>query len=147
MAGMRVAAQYASMLGDYMDCYIKGGSYKSSGNGKYLQYQVYVKSENKIYSKMAPSDTLYWTDASVDVDPVTDISVSKKSEEVLGLMCDKIVMKTKSAFAEGAKALPLRTVIETPQFTMTSIATEVKAENLKDSDFNLPNLPKKKSPF
>lgn len=167
--------QMAEMMGDQMDYFIKGGSYKSELNGKTVQYQLFSKTENKLYSKFVPYDTLYWMDVSVDLDPVIETTVLKTQEEVLGVKCSGIEIKTKNglkytfyfntkyaidwaaykkhktgcwaAFTAASKSLPLKSIIESPQFSMTSVAVEIKPEKLDDNAFAVPELPKKKAPF
>jgi len=158
--------QFTAMMGSVQEYFIKGGNYKSVTNGTFAQMQFYIQSDNRLYSKFAISDTLFWTDAVNDSDPVSKFSVLKDQEIVMGIRCDAIVIETKSGKAtyyfntmyavdpyqyknhrfgnwaflmDKIKALPLKIVMENSQFKLVSIATEVKEQELDSNMFKLPD--------
>jgi hypothetical protein len=47
--------QFDAMMGTAQEYFIKGGNYKSVTNGSFAQMQLYVQSQNKLYSKLATS--------------------------------------------------------------------------------------------
>lgn len=167
--------QFNAMMGTTQEYFIKGGNYKSVTNGSFAQMQLYVQSENKLYSKLATSDTLYWTDGKKDSNPVVNYKIVKDQEVVLGVMCDAIIIESKtgkttyyfnskyavdpnlykdhkfgnwSFLMDKTKSLPLKFIMENAQFKMTSVAIEAKEQKFDGSFFKLPEgTPTKASPF
>lgn len=166
--------QFDEMMGTVQEYFIKGDKYKSIGNGSFSQWQLYIPLENRLYSKLAISDTIYWVDGKSNPDEVVSFELQKGKENILGFMCDALVLQTNTGqttyyFSEKVKtnselfkdhlygnwafmtkqtgSLPLKTVMETPQFTLVSIAKEINEMKIEDNFFDLPNAPIKKSPF
>lgn len=167
--------QLTTMMGGTQEYIIKNGDYKSTTNGTMVQWQLYVQKDNKLYSKIANSDTLLYNEGGTNPDEVLNVEVKKNAETVLGLPCDEVILTCKSGtqkyyynsklnvdtslftghlfgnwydYLKVSKALPLKTVVENPQFTLTSTATEVKDMKLDDKEFQLPeNAKTAKSPY
>lgn len=59
-----------------------------------ISLQIFNASTNKIYNKAIKSDTLYWLDASTNSDKVSSSEIVKKKEQVLGVMCDALIIRT-----------------------------------------------------
>lgn len=156
--------QLEDMIGSKQEYLIKDSCYKSFLNGQSITMQLYDPKTNRIYSRNAKSDTLYWFDASINTDEVVSYEIKKNVKKILGNQCDAIVMKTKTgtttifyssrykvdskgyenhhysnwAFYVGkTKALPLQTIIETSNFRMESTATEIKSLELGTDYFNI----------
>ena len=157
--------QWSLMLGNTQNYLVKGGDYKSIANGKLMQWQLYINKDNKLYNKMANSDIVYWNDASIQGDEVIKIEINKNVVEILGYKCDEIVLTCKSGvqkyyfnskisidpkvfinhkfgnwydYLSKSNALPLKMILENPQFTTISIATEIKPMKLEVNTFELP---------
>jgi hypothetical protein len=167
--------QWTSMMGSTQEYLIKGGDYKSLANGTLVQWQLYINKDNKLYNKMSNSETAFWNDASVQGDEVLKVEVNKGVTEILGYKCDEVILTCKSGvqkyyfnsklsvdtklftnhkfgnwfdYLSKANSLPLKSVIETAQFTMESVATEVKAMKLDTKTFELPaGIKTEKSPY
>lgn len=166
--------QFNQMMGTVQEYYIKGSKYKSITNGSVSQMQLYVPSENRLYMQLAVSDTLLWSDGNSNSNEALNYEIKKNQAEILGYTCDALIVDTKMGkttyyFSEKikldpklyeahkygnwalltghAKSLPLKIEMETPQFTLISVATEIKEMELGDSFFDLPQLPAKKSPY
>lgn len=167
--------QWTSMMGSTQEYLIKGGDYKSIANGTLVQWQLYINKDNKLYNKMSNSETAFWNDASVQGDEVLKVEVNKGVTEILGYKCDEVILTCKSGvqkyyfnsklsvdtklftnhkfgnwfdYLSKANSLPLKSVIETAQFTMESVATEVKAMKLDTKTFELPaGIKTEKSPY
>lgn len=167
--------QWTSMMGATMEYLIKGGDYKSTLNGTTVQWQVYNNGENKLFTKMTSSETLLWNDASVQGDEVLKVQVNKGVTQVLGYKCDEVILTCKSGvqkyyfnskFAVDAKlftkhkygnwydylvkanAIPLKSIIETLQFIMESVATEIVPMKLDAKQFQIATGTKmEKSPY
>jgi hypothetical protein len=167
--------QWESMLGSKQEYFIKGGDYKVVANGTYFQWQMYINKDNKSYSKTSNSPSVFWIDAAVNTDSVLKVEVKKSAAVILGYTCDEITMTCKSGvqkyyynakqsvdvtlytkhksgnwyyYLSKAKALPLKSIIETDQCTIESVATEVKPMTLSSTMFTLPAGTKlEKSPY
>lgn len=167
--------QWQTMMGGIQEYYIKNGDYKSVSNGSLLQWQLYVNSENRLYVKMANSEAAFWNDGGINLDPVLKVELNKSATQVLGYDCDELILTCKSgiqkyyfnaaikvntalfekhkfgnwgAILKISKSLPLKMLVSNAQFTMESIATEVKEMKLEASDLQLSENQKTvKSPY
>jgi hypothetical protein len=167
--------QWSSMMGSAQEYLIKGGDYKSIANGTLVQWQHYINKDNKLYNKMSNSETAFWNDASVQGDEILKAEINKGVTEVLGYKCDEVILTCKSGiqkyyfnsklsvdtklfanhkfgnwfdYLSKSNSLPLKSIIETAQFTMESVATEVKPMKLDKKTFELPTgIKTEKSPY
>lgn len=167
--------QLISMMGSKSEYLIKDGNYKNTSNGKLIQWQLYINQENKLYTKMSNSAAAFWNDASVQGDSVLKVEVNKNVTEVLGYKCDEVILTCKSGiqkyyfnsivsvnvslfekhllgnwydYISKAKALPLKSIIETPLFIVETTATEIKAMKIENNTFELPKgMSAIKSPY
>lgn len=167
--------QWTSMMGSTQEYLIKGGDYKSIANGTLVQWQHYINKDNKLYNKMSNSETAFWNDASVQGDEILKAEINKGVTEVLGYKCDEVILTCKSGiqkyyfnsklsvdtklfanhkfgnwfdYLSKSNSLPLKSVIETAQFTMESVATEVKPMKLDKKTFELPaGIKTEKNPY
>jgi hypothetical protein len=167
--------QFSAMMGTIQHYYIKGGDYKSEMNGTLMLWQLYINKDNKIYTKMANSPSAMFNEGSVNTDEVVSAVIKKDAETVLGYKCDELIITTKNSvqkyyytskfpvngklftdhkfgnwdvYMQKANAVPLKIIMETPQFSMESLASEVKATKLEDSLFTLPaGMQVTKSPY
>jgi hypothetical protein len=157
--------QWSLMLGNTQNYLIKGGDYKSITNGKLMQWQLYINKDNKLYNKMANSETVYWNDGSVQGDEIINAEINKNVAEILGYKCDEIILTCKSGiqkyyynsklavdtklfvnhkfgnwydYLSKSNALPLKMILENTQFKTISIATEIKPMKLEINTFELP---------
>lgn len=157
--------QLKQFLGTELLYSIRNGDYKSVTNSSAITYQLYDHKSNRLYNKTPASDTLYWFDASVNSDSVIKYEILKNADTVLGEVCDVLKMQTVSGsqsisysskyrlakdlfknhsfnnwsfYANLSGAVPLRFVIETAYFEMTSTAIEIKQETLNQDFFALP---------
>ena len=167
--------QWTTMLGSTQEFYIKGGDYKSTTNGTLVQWQLYSNKDNKLYNKMSNSETVFWNDGNIQGDEVLKVEVNKSTTEILGYKCDEVILTCKSGvqkfyfnsklavdtklyinhkfgnwfdYLSKSDALPLKSIIETAQFTMESVATYVKPMKLDVKLFELPaGIKTEKSPY
>jgi hypothetical protein len=167
--------QWTSMMGSTQEYLIKGGDYKSIANGTLVQWQIYINKDNKLYNKMSNSETALWNDASIQGDEILKVEVNKGVTEILGYKCDEVILTCKSGiqkyyfnsklsvdtklfvnhkfgnwfdYLSKSNSLPLKSIIESAQFTMESVATEVKPMKLDTKTFELPTGTKtEKSPY
>lgn len=161
--------QLNSLMGTKQWYAIKGGNYKSVFNGNFIKLQIYRNDENRNYSLTAKSDILYYEDYSENKDKALSYEIKKNQDTIMGIPCDLIIIKAEKSktlvyfnseykinpelfknhnygnwhyIVSKTKALPLKTVTETEQFIMTSIATEVKPMQLNDNVFEIQNKDK-----
>lgn len=167
--------QFTDMLGNTQEFYIKSGNYKSVTNGTLLQWQVYSYADNRVVTKMSNAETAFWNDGAVNTDEVQKVEVNKNVTEVLGYKCDELILTCKSGIQKyyynakfsvdpldyknhkygnwydvisRTKAFPLKFIIENAQFTMESVASEIKPMQLDNAIFKLPaNINAVKSPY
>lgn len=157
--------QFTSMMGDTQEYHIKKGNYKSVSNGTLFQWQLYINRDNKLYSKMANSDTILWNDGALNADRVLSAVLNKNVLEVLGYKCDELVLTCKSGiqkyyfnsqlsidsklyekhkygnwfeFLSRANAVPLKSIADTDQLTLESVAIKVTPSQLDTRMFALP---------
>ena len=172
---MMTDQQWQTIMGKQQVYSIKNGNYKSETNGTLMQWQLYVNTENKIYSKMANSETALWNDCFINPDSILSIKLNKNVTKVLGYACDELILTCKSgiqkyyfntslkvntslfknhnfgnwyAFLKGSNSLALKMIISNSQFTLETIATEVKEMKINDSELQLEKgIKTAKSPF
>lgn len=157
--------QFNSMLGTKQEYYIKNGNYKSLTNGTFSQWQLYINSDNKLYSKFSNSEGVIWNDAMIQEDEILDMKITKNVIEILGQKCDELVLICKSGiqkyyynskqsvdaelfknhkygnwfdYISKSNSLPLKIIIDNAQFTIESTANEIKQMKLDDNFFELP---------
>ena len=167
--------QFTLMIGSTQEYFIKNGDYKSVANGSFFQWQLYVNTDNKLYSKMANSETLLWNDGATNPDEILKTEVNKDVTDILGYKCDELILTCKSGtqkyyfntklsvdtklfvdhkfgnwyeFLSKSNSLPLKLIVDNGQFTLESVATEVKEMKLDKAFFELPtNSKTMKSPY
>jgi hypothetical protein len=165
--------QWTKMIGTKQEYYTKQGKYKSVTNGTLMEWQLYSNKDNKIYAK-GTSSIVVWNDGSVNNDKVIKAEIRKNAAVILGYSCDELTLTCKSGvqkyyfssklpvevklyenhkfsnwyeYLKNAGALPLKTIIETDQLVMETVATEVKPMKLDDKIFALPpNIRIEKNP-
>ena len=167
--------QFTSMLGTTQTYFIKGGDYKSETNGTFVQWQLYVNKDNKLYNKMANTQTLLWNDGAINTDTLLKAELNKDVTEILGYKCNELVLTCKSGvqkyyfnsklsidptlfvnhkfgnwyeFVSRTKSLPLKSTVDNAQFTLENVATEVIPLKLEKEFFELPiDTKTMKSPY
>jgi hypothetical protein len=167
--------QFASMMGTTWEYYIKEGNFKTTTDGTFFQWQLYINKDNKLFNKMSNSAAVLWNDGSVNPDEVIKSELNKGVVNILGYQCDELILTCKSGvqkyyFSPELKVngghfeklkfgnwdvimaktngLPLKMIIETPQFSIESLATVVTPMKLEDKMFELPADSKvEKSPY
>lgn len=167
--------QFNTMMGTTQEYIIKGGDYKSSSNGSLVQWQLYINKDNKLYNRMINSETIFWNEGNTNPDSIINVEINKGVTEILGYKCDEVILTCKSGvqkyyfnqkvavdislfknhlygnwydFLKVSKSLPLKSIIETQQFSMISVATDIKEMKLDDKEFQLPeNAKTAKSPY
>lgn len=166
---------FNNMMGVTMEYMQKDGNYRSNMNGSVLEWQLYLKKDNKLYTKISSAPAILWNDGAENPDSVIKSEVKKNAAEILGYKCDELILTCKSGiqkyyysnklpldpklyeklkfgnFGEYlaiAKALPLKMVLETAQFTMEAEATAVEAKKVDAASFELPaGAPLQKNPY
>jgi hypothetical protein len=158
-------AQLTSMMGGKYEYFIKNGDYKSTTNGLMLQWQLYVNKDNKLYNKMASTETLTWYDGAVNKDSILKVELHEGVTEILGYKCDELIFTCVSGiqkyyfskkiavdpklyahhkfmnwyeYISRSNALPLKAIVDNAQFTWESVASEVQEVKLEESFFALP---------
>jgi hypothetical protein len=166
---------FTSMMGSAQDYVIKGGNYKNITNGTLVQWQIYVNKDNKLYSKLANSPNILYNDGSENKNEVIKAEVNKNAVTILGYKCDELILTCKDGVQKfyynekikvdpalfqnhkygnwyevltRTKSLPLKMIIEHPQFSSEMTASNITAEKVDDKTFELPaNVAIEKSPY
>ncbi|MEQ1588496.1 MAG: hypothetical protein ABL895_21600 [Cyclobacteriaceae bacterium] len=167
--------QFNAMMGSTQEYMIKEGNYKSTMNGTFVQWQLYINKDNKLYNKIASSTTILWNDGAISTDEVLKAEVNRNVTEVLGRQCDELILTCKSGVQKyyystdlkvdpklfenhkfgnwneimaRTNSLPLRIVMETQQFGLECNAVEIQPMKLDSKLFELPVGSKlEKSPY
>jgi hypothetical protein len=157
--------QLTIMMGSTQEYFIKNGDYKSVTNSSIFQWQLYVNKDNKLYNKMANSETLLWNDGATNPDEIFKAELNVGVTEILGYKCDELVLTCKSGtqkyyfntklsldtklfvnhkfgnwydFLSKSNSLPLKSIVDNGQFTLESVAIEIKEMKLDKTLFDLP---------
>ena len=167
--------QLTEMMGPVIVYFMRGGEYKTQSNGTIVQWQLYSTADNKLYTKMSNNEAAIWNDATVNSDSVISSEVHPRAIEILGYSCDELVLTCKSGvqkyyynskfpldpnlfqkhaygnwyeYVKLSKAMPLKMVIDSPQFTLVSTASSVEPSKMDAKLFVLPEGTKTmKSPY
>jgi hypothetical protein len=168
-------AQFNDMMGVTQDYLIKGGDYKAVSNGSFLQWQVYINKDNKLYNKLANSPAALWNDGAVNPDEVIKAELNKGVIEILGYKCDELILTCKSGvqkyyfssklkidakiyekhkfgnwaeYVSRSNAVPLKIIVDSKEFSVESVAIEIKPMKLDAKEFELPvGMTTEKSPY
>jgi hypothetical protein len=167
--------QLQSMMGETQEYFIKNGDYKNETNGTLMQWQLYVNSENKLFTKMTNSEIVFWNDGLVNSDSILNVKLNKNVINILGYDCDELIFTCESGiqkyyfnsalkvnvslfenhklgnwyeYLKESKSLPLKIIMINSQFILESIATEVKEMTINENELKLPENQKiAKSPY
>ncbi|MEQ8927121.1 MAG: hypothetical protein RLO81_14975 [Fulvivirga sp.] len=164
--------QFTAYMGNKMEYYIKDSFYKSVSNGMYFNEQIYSPQMNRLYNIVSDSDTLIWMDGSINSDTIINYSIKETDERILGYKCKVFIIETtqgtgKYYFSEElnidpkpfenhhygnfslvtsqTKSPSLKIVIENKRFTLNFEASKIEDMKLKDSFFQIPDLPSKET--
>ena len=69
--------QFTSLMGKTWEYYIKEGNYKTTTDGTFFQWQLYINNDNKVYNKMSNSASILWNDGAVNPDEVIKSELNK----------------------------------------------------------------------
>lgn len=166
---------WGKMLGTSHEYYVKGADYYANMGGTLFEWQRYVSVTNKYYFKLGNSNKMYWSDAALNKTPGVFIAHNKAVTKVLGHICDELIYKTKTGthtyyfsvdfpidsklfinhkygdwyeYLSRSNALPLKEIVDSDDFLMEMVATEIIPSKLESSIFQLPEgLLVEKSPF
>ena len=151
---------------------IKGNKYKSEMNGMMKITQYYL-GQDTIYNQMVGVNSLMWINSKTNSDEIVSYEIEKNVEKVNGIDCDKLSIKSKhgttqyffnSNYAanpddysnheygfwkfciEKTRSLPLKSISDSKGVYVEITATEIKPMTISDQEFQLPDLPRTKSP-
>jgi hypothetical protein len=157
--------QFNALMGSEQKYYYRSGEYKMAGNGTLFQWQIFIKKDNKLYSKLSSTPSVYYDDVTNNKDEVLKAEIKKNAETVLGYLCDELTLTCTSGiqryyynarfnmdpkkfenfkfnnwyeYLSRAKAVPLKMYVETPQFNLESVATDIEEKKIDASIFKLP---------
>ncbi len=149
--------------------FYKGNQYMSEIHmGSTVNYQLYNPADRLIYSWAKDTDTATTIDSTKSSDTIKDVIESEEIENIMGIPCHKITLKTEMAeisfwynidyfkvdpqFYTGHKyghyetlvnktgALPLKMEVKQFMLHMVSTATDYKTVEIPLDKFNLPKF-------
>jgi hypothetical protein len=167
--------QLTAMVGDTQEFFIQGGYNKSVYNGTKMEWQIYRADENKVYTKVSDSEVIFWQDGAFQNDEILKTELNRAVTKVLDYTCDELILTCESGLYKyyfntqfgidaklyekykytnvaaklaQIKALSLKSIADTPLFTIESVAIEVKPMKLDKKTFDIPaNSSLVKSPW
>lgn len=144
----------------------KEGSFKQISEGKFMAYQVYKSSENKLYYKdIIGNDTIFFKDLSKYENTAFEYEIIRNADTILNYVCHKLIYNTqdseehfyfapelkqnpdffrgfafgnKNKLTELMKSVFLRYDVISYGLKIKTIATEVKIQSVKDEEFVIP---------
>jgi hypothetical protein len=154
-------------MGSIEDFYIQSGNHLTQTNGTIMDWVVYRANEDKIYFKMKDEKEIHYKNSKLFDKKLYKIEFYNEDFDVLGYNCKKIIIhfsdKTKitSYYApelpiepnlfendkydglylllSNTKAISLKTIYESAEYTKTIIAAEIRIEKLPENTFELPS--------
>jgi hypothetical protein len=168
-------ALFTEMMGKSQEYNLKDGNYRTTSNGTFLQWQLYVNKDNKLYTKFSNSPSILWNDGAVNPDSVLKSELNKGVIDILGYKCDELILICKSGvqkyyfnsklkidpklfenhkfgnwykYVSQSQAVPLKMILDNAQFSVIIAATAIESQKIDDQLFALPADAKlEKSPF
>jgi len=168
-------ALFTEMMGKSQEYTLKNGNYKTTANGTFLQWQLYINRDNKLYTKFSNSASILWNDGAVNPDSVLKTEFNKGIIDVLGYKCDELILTCRSGiqkyyfnsklkidpklfenhkfgnwyqYLSQSQAVPLKMILDNAQFSVVIVATAIQPQKIDDQLFLLPADAKlEKSPF
>ena len=163
------------MMGASFEYSLKNGNYRINSNGTGLQWQLYRHADNRIYTKFSNSPSILWNDGATNPDEVLKSELNKAVVEVLGHMCDELILTCKSGtqkyyfnskfkidpktfekhkfgnlaeYVAKTGAVPLKMFIDNVQFTLETVAASIEKQKIDEGIFELPaDATLQKSPY
>ena len=168
-------ALFTEMMGKSQEYNLKDGNYRTTSNGTFLQWQLYVNKDNKLYTKFSNSASILWNDGAVNPDSVLKTEFNKEVIDILGYTCDELILTCTSGiqkyyfnsklkidpkpfanhkfgnwyqYLSQSQAVPLKMILDNVQFSVVIVATAIQPQRIDDQLFALPADAKlEKSPF
>ncbi len=154
-----------AFLGTKSKFVTKKGAYKQISEGKFMSYQLYKPNQSKLFYKdLINADTLYFKDLKKYENTEFEYEIIKNADTILGHVCHKLIYKTKDTeehyyfapdlkqnpkyfkdykfgnkdkLTELTKSINLRYDLFFNGLKIKSIATEIKRQNIEDSEFEI----------
>lgn len=170
-----IVSQDSSTLGPLQliqHYYMKDANYKYASDindMKEINWSEYIGKDKKFYSKSMLSDTVWWNDATIDIDTINKVELKKNDTTILGYSCDKLTfilnrgsdvyyfnsqfsvdpglyidhkMGNLYEFLKSSRSIALLEINKRQAFTLITNATSIKRVQVDDKVFELPkNLP------
>jgi hypothetical protein len=147
----------------------KNGDYINLYKGSYITIQLYKKKEDIIYTLLTGRDTIFYNKTNEKTDDISNIKETEKQILVLDKNCNEIIYETSTSkykyyynndfyidpklysnhylgnwnqIVGITKSFPMKVILETDYFIMTSTAISVKKGAVEKQLFSLPpNIP------
>ena len=147
------------MMGKSQEYNLKDGNYRTTSNGTFLQWQLYVNKDNKLYTKFSNSPSILWNDGAVNPDSVLKSELNKEVIDILGYKCDELILTCTSGvqkyyfnsklkidpklfenhkfgnwykYVSQSQAVPLKMILDNVQFSVVIVATVIQPQKIDD---------------
>src|SRR6187455_935166 len=158
-------ALFTEMMGKSQEYNLKNGNYRTTSNGTFLQWQLYLNKDNKLYTKFSNSASVLWNDGAVNPDSVLKTEFNKEIIDILGYKCDELILTCRSGVQKyyfnsklkvdpklfenhkfgnwnvimsKTNSIPLKMIIDSTQFSLECTASEIVPSKLDSKIFELP---------
>ena len=83
------------IFGNGSTLYFKEGNYRHEYESGTMEFDLYNKSDNKMYQKKRNNDTIYWVDCGNGANTIQDTLFYSKTDTILGIICDRLTLQYK----------------------------------------------------
>ena len=71
----------------------KEGNFRHDYDGGIFEFDIYNKTDNKLYVKKRNNDTIYWIDCSLPGKEIKNFKLILKKENIMGIDCDQLIVQ------------------------------------------------------
>ncbi|MEL6719162.1 MAG: hypothetical protein AAFO82_02620 [Bacteroidota bacterium] len=162
----------SEVLGKEQTYFIKGNHYKTALSGNIPITQYYLGGDS-IYTKVTGVPNLFWIDATLPHDEITNYQITENAATINGILCHRLFVEAAKETAtyyysplyqadpasfrkheygfwrfciEKTRALPLKTISDTEKTRIEITAKSILPMKLEQEDFELPKLPRAAMP-
>jgi len=165
--------QVGLFIGNKQTYTIKDNMYKNEMNGTLKMSQYYLGTDT-LYISTAQSKELLWIDVTYLNDEIVSTEITENIEEVNGILCNLLTIKSNNGYFKyyynssykinpknypnhkvgfwnvciaQTKSIMIKSILDTKDEHIELNAMDIKHMEVNDSEFELPNLPRKRFPI
>lgn len=169
--GALTKEQAKMIMGNQKIYTIKGSKYKNELGGM-MKITQYYTGQDTLFNQIEGMDNLLWVDARSNPDTLISYKIDKNAETINGIDCDLLTINSKEGVTkyyfnkkysvrpeyyinheygfwkfciDKTKSIPIKSVSDTKDVYIEIVAKEIKKMKIEDSEFNIPDLPRRES--